>query len=161
MKDFIILKGTDAVYNTRTSRLQWNGIDNRFFPNFLNSGTPDGNVDIYMKLNAINFTGSTDIDGVATSVDIDTNLNFNNMVPTSSSSILGIVSCTIDQDSTPSYYISSDFIMSDIQVKISRFSSIQIGIIHQSVYLDLDALKDYCTIVLEIEYIRNSNQKTI
>jgi hypothetical protein len=161
MKDYIVLKGADAIFNASTNRLQWNNIDNRFFPNYANSGVPDGNVDMFMKLNAIRFAVGVDNDDISTAIEIDTDLNFNNMVPTSSSSLLGIVYCNYDTDGAGHIFLKPVSIMSDTQLKISRFNSIQIGLIQMNTYLETDANKGMFTAVLEIEYIRNEKYKEL
>jgi hypothetical protein len=161
MKDYIVLKGADAIFNASTNRLQWNNIDNRFFPNYANSGVPDGNVDMFMKLNAIRFAVGVDNDDISTAIEIDTDLNFNNMVPTSSSSLLGIVFCNYDNNNANAVFLKPSSIMSDIQLKISRFNSIQIGLIQMDAYLQMDNLRALFTVVLEIEYIRNEKYKEL
>jgi hypothetical protein len=148
-KDYIVLNGADATYTN--SRLQWN-IAPHFFPNL----AQDGHEDLYMKLNSITFVADGDADSVASSAVIDTNINFQNMTGTSAKTILGIVGCDIRQDSADAYYVSSTNVLSATSLKISKFNKIQVGILHQTVYLDLSVLKDYFHAVLEIEYRDNS-----
>jgi len=163
MKDYIVLKGADAVWNAGTERLQWNNISDRYFPNFLANGVPDGQVDIFMKLHTCTFITDDLTDPLSGAVTIDTNLNFNNMVPTNGSSILGSVECVsnISVEFPGSYFLTSLNNITSMELKISRFNSIQIGIIGLGKYFNISSLKDFATFVLEIEYIRNNNLKRI
>lgn len=167
MKDYIVLKGADADWNAGTERLQWNNISDRYFPNFLANGVPDGQVDIFMKLHTCTFITDDLTDPLSGTVTIDTNLNFNNMVPTNGSSILGSVDCVANtsvefsNNENDKYFLTSLNNITSMELKISRFNSIQIGIIGMGKHFNISSLKDFATFVLEIEYIRNNNLKRI
>jgi hypothetical protein len=154
-KDYIVLNGADATYTN--SRLQWN-IAPHFFPNL----AQDGHEDIYMTLKSITYIADGDADSVAFSSIIDTNLKFSNMNTTSNSSILGIAGCSVRQDSGANYLVSNTTELSANTLKISKFNTIQIGVIYQNGYFDFSVndMSDYFMAVLEIEY-RDNNLKEL
>ena len=155
-KDYIVLNGADATYTN--SRLQWNLAPNTYFKNL----AQDGHEDIYMKLKSINFTVEGTADSVAHSAMIDTNLKFQNMEQTSNNAVLGCVGIDIKQDSATDYYITPTNQLNGIELKTSKFNTIQVGVKYQNAYLDfsLNGLQSWFTAVLEIEY-RDNNLKEL
>jgi hypothetical protein len=154
-KDYIVLKGADALYTN--SRLKWNLQPNAFYRNM----SQDGHDDIYMKLVSINFRIPTaDNNAVDGSCLIDTNLSFGNLSPTSGHAILSIVETYLHTSTGGTQYVSPKQPQHDIRLKVSKFGTIQLGVLYDGAYINVSSNQNNFTAVLEIEY-RDNNLKEL
>lgn len=151
MKDYIVLNGNEGSL-VSNNRLQFN-LAPHYFPNL----PQDGNADITMKLNSILFRIATvDNDAVDGTCIIDTNMGFGNMTSTDGVAVLGIAEVFMKTATGGTQYVSPVKLQNDIKLKISKFSTIQIGVYYEDAYLDLSENQANFTAILEIEYKDNS-----
>ena len=154
MKDYIVLNGADATY--KNSRLEWNLSPNTYFSNM----PQDGNIDVYMKLKGIRFRIPTlDDNAVDGTCLIDTNIGISNLHPTSGANTFAIVETYLKTETGGTQYVNPAQIQADINLKVSKFNSIQIGVYYEDAYLNVGTNKDNFNAILELSYVDNNNKE--